>query len=105
MVLGLVSGQEILLFATDAIAIFDKLEQCRASLITGGTEDVIAADDRRRDVRGLIGDVVIAPEEFTVTGAHADYAAADELHILFHAAGVRNNNRRVAGALLACVAS
>ena len=63
---------------------------------------MVALDDRRRDVGHVVGDAVVAPEELAVADARTPTsAAADELHVLLHAAAVRDHDRRVAGAVLA----
>src|SRR5262249_2490321 len=100
VILCLVPGQKVFLFTLHAIAVFHELEQGRAGAVARGGEDVIAADDGSRNVGRFVGDVFIFPEQLAVASSHADDSAADELHILLHAAGVRNDDGRVSRAVL-----
>src|SRR5687767_11673695 len=104
MVLKFVAIEEVLLVDLDSIPLLGQMKQSRARAVTGRAEDIVASDDWRWNVRRAIGNVAVTPEKFAVAGPHADDAAADELHVLLHAAGIGNDDRRVSRSSAAAVA-
>ena len=88
-------GREIDLLNLKCAAIsleFDK----PAATTAGGGIDIILVRNWRRDVGGAaLGRPGVAPQELAGFGVHADDALLEELHVLFHAARVADDNRCV----------
>ncbi len=59
--------------------------------------------DRRGDVGHAVGDAVVAPQRRAAGRGNADHAVADKLHVLPDAGAVADDDRRVAGAVVAAV--
>src|SRR5262245_18692979 len=89
MVLERSRWQEIDLGGLDTVRGRSELEKSRTGLVSRRAEDEISAHDRSRNVRDVVRDAVVAPEELPVRGANADEAAADELHVLPYARAFR----------------
>ena len=68
------------------------LEQRAAALVAGGKEHQVVADNRRRNDRGRLFDVV-RPEQFAVGGPHAHGSAAGALDIDARAADFGDDRR------------
>src|SRR5262245_41215780 len=101
VVLHLAGREEIDLLRVEAVPRAIELEQGRAGAVAAGAEHEVAAGQGRRDVRGAVGDAVVRPEERALGRINANHAAADERHVLLHAAGVGNHDRGVTRAVLA----
>src|SRR5262249_8673899 len=70
----------------------------RAALAAaGGAEHVAVPHDGRRDVGQAVGRLRVAPEQLAVAGRDADQLARDEVHVLFDAAGLGDDDRRIGG--------
>ena len=99
MVLEQLRVKEVHFTSRDAVPGRFQAQECAAGLIARGGEDQIAPDDGGGDVRGVVGDAVVTPQEAPVLGAHADQPPSGELDVLADAPALPDHDRRVAGSV------
>ncbi len=91
--------EEVDLASRDAVVHLFDLQKHGSRPVPGGGENVISADDRRRDVGHRIGDPVVTPEKASGLGLDPDKAAPEKLDVLPHTGRLADDGRRVAGAV------
>lgn len=87
--------QEINLLCVDAIGGGLKLQQGGAGSVSRRGEDEIPAHDGSRDIRDVIGDAVVAPQDLAVARANSEQAAARKLYVLADAGAFRYDDGRI----------
>ena len=61
-------------------------------VVLGLSKDKVAINDRGWNVGRAVGDLFVAPQEFTVACANADQSAAHQLNVLFDASTVGDHD-------------